>query len=386
MEVTYINKQKFLAELGKLLTFMYEEDRQSALAMYTRMFEDAEDEHALIQALISPTRQAVVIARAYNAKERKLQVHSQSREDEGVEEGPDEIPDFILAIMDIYHSAVPDREAENQVPADQLSLFEDDQNPVVEEAAFEEAGEPAVQETSEAQKESDAEAEPAEEAEAPRMSSGEENQPEEPASAPEAEAAQPDDAVDGDAADAEKTQEDKVDEFMANFSLGEEEQVSAPQPKEEPQPEEEGIVLPIAGDEDQGDYDYDDDEYVSYEDGAGEPRVIREPKVFLLILYIILAVPITAVGVLLLLIPTLISLVLAVGVIGTGSMLMIATFSGFSVFADIMVVLGAALVVLALGLLLIWLFIWFIGGAIVGLIRSVIALGGKWCYKEVPAV
>ena len=29
--MTYINKQKFLAELGRLLTFMYEEDRQQAL-------------------------------------------------------------------------------------------------------------------------------------------------------------------------------------------------------------------------------------------------------------------------------------------------------------------------------------------------------------------
>lgn len=36
MEVTHINKQKFLAELGKLLTFMYDEDRQTALAMYGR--------------------------------------------------------------------------------------------------------------------------------------------------------------------------------------------------------------------------------------------------------------------------------------------------------------------------------------------------------------
>ena len=61
--MTTINKQKFLAELGKLLTFMYEEDRQTALAMYVKMFEDAEDERALLQALISPTRQAVIVAR-----------------------------------------------------------------------------------------------------------------------------------------------------------------------------------------------------------------------------------------------------------------------------------------------------------------------------------
>ena len=43
------------------------------------------------------------------------------------------------------------------------------------------------------------------------------------------------------------------------------------------------------------------------------------------------------------------------------------------------------LILLALGLLLLWLFVWLIGGAIVGLIHGAISLGGKWCYKEVAA-
>ena len=50
-----------------------------------------------------------------------------------------------------------------------------------------------------------------------------------------------------------------------------------------------------------------------------------------------------------------------------------------------MVVLGAALVVLALGLLFLWIFVWFVGGAIAGLINEIIKLGGKWCFKEVSA-
>ena len=54
-----------------------------------------------------------------------------------------------------------------------------------------------------------------------------------------------------------------------------------------------------------------------------------------------------------------------------------------SVFADILLVLGCALVALALGLLLAWTFVWFIGGAIPALIRGIFALGRKWCYKEV---
>ena len=66
--MTVINKQKFLTELGRLLTFMSEEDRQEALTLYEKMFDDADDEQALIQALLSPTRQAVIIARAYDAE------------------------------------------------------------------------------------------------------------------------------------------------------------------------------------------------------------------------------------------------------------------------------------------------------------------------------
>ena len=60
-----------------------------------------------------------------------------------------------------------------------------------------------------------------------------------------------------------------------------------------------------------------------------------------------------------------------------------ATFTGFAVLADILVVAGASLILLSLALLFLWLFVWFIGGGIVGLIRGLCALGGSWCYKEV---
>ena len=94
-EVTEINKQKFLAELEKLLAFMYEEDRQMALAMYGRIFDDAESEQAVLQKLFSPTRQAINVARVYNAKERKLQVEAQSRGDSAQQ---DVSPAFLLEI------------------------------------------------------------------------------------------------------------------------------------------------------------------------------------------------------------------------------------------------------------------------------------------------
>ena len=129
--MTAINKQRFLPELGKLLTFMVEEDRQTALAMYSRLFDDAADEQQLMDLLVSPTRQAVVIARTYDAKERKQQLES-SKEDEA------ETPAFVLAIDKIYQQVAPKEEkiqgtledARNVLENNQFSLFPDDAHPI----------------------------------------------------------------------------------------------------------------------------------------------------------------------------------------------------------------------------------------------------------------
>ena len=105
---------------------MYEEDRQTALAMYNQLFDEVDDEQGLLLLLVSPTRQAVVIARSYNAKERKLQVHAQSREEcETADDG--EAPEFIGVIEGIREEALS-RQAPKaaEVSADQFSMFEDD--------------------------------------------------------------------------------------------------------------------------------------------------------------------------------------------------------------------------------------------------------------------
>lgn len=366
-EVNIINKQKFLAELGKLLTFMYEEDRQTALAMYSRMFDQAEDEQALLSLLVSPTRQAVVVARAYNAKERRLQVHAQSRDQAGGDYPQDEIPDFVLAIEKIQQSLpLHGEEAAPAVPAEQFSLFESENGgeagPVSEkagEAPAKEPGEDAVPSDEEAPAEGEAPAEETEEV--PGGTPGEDADSEE---APPVQA------------------EDEVDSFLAEFSIED----SELGPDEAPQAEAGIVLMP---DEDGGETgEAQADGAVVEIDEGGELvfQSVRKPRIFLLILYIILAVPVTLAGVLLLLVPTLLALALAIGVITSGSAVLIASFSGFAVFADILVMLGTAMVILALGLLFMWIFIWLIGGAIVGLVRGVISLGGRWCYKEVPAV
>lgn len=380
MEVTHINKQKFLAELGKLLTFMYDEDRQTALAMYGRMFDNARDEQALIQFLISPTRQAVVIARAYNARERKLQVSTQAKDplyDE--QEGT---PDFVHAIEALEDEAISRKLIVPEVSEDQFSLFADGVHPQEEEEPVPVTPAPAKA----AEAEEDAPAEDIEpEAAQPAESAA--------AAAPDMPAAEDEADAEAGAAAADEDDGDEVDAFLSDFSIDGDEldgQDEAPQAKAAPVPVE-------AEDPDElPDFTFDAPprpQAAPRRDGQvkrNAPPAVelteRRANVPLLILYIIIAVPLTALGVLILLLPTLLFLALAGGAIVVGCLALTSAFGAFSIFADVMVVLGCALVVLALGLLFLWMFVWLIGGVIAGLINGVIKLAGKWCYKEVPAV
>lgn len=379
-EVALINEQKFLAELGKLLTFMYEEDRQTAIELYAEMFASTADEHALMLFLGSPTRQAVQVARAYNAKERKLQVHSQSKNDDGLEYDPDEVPDFVLAINKIALSAAQiagaaPAEDEREAPEGQFSLFDEgsaEAEPAAEEAlAVEAAAAPVEEPPVEA-----VEAAPAEEQPVPAEEAPAEEQPTQDEPAPVEDAPQEAAEEAAEDAPAEEAVEDEPageNEPAAKSEPEDDFVVVIPELEEQPAPAEEPVELlaPIA------------------EDKPLAPAPVetrRKPRVFLLILFIILAVPITLIGVALLLIPTLLCLSLALSFIIAGVAALVSAFAGFAVFADILVMLGLALVGLSLGLLFLWLFVWFIGGAIVGLVKSVIALGASWCYKEVPAV
>lgn len=60
-----INKQKYLAELTKLLGFMSTADRAAAIRKYSAMLDAAEDEAALMDELGTPTRLAISLARSY---------------------------------------------------------------------------------------------------------------------------------------------------------------------------------------------------------------------------------------------------------------------------------------------------------------------------------
>ena len=422
-----INRQKFLAELGRLLTFMYEEDRQTALAMYNRMFDEAEDEQALIQYLVSPTRQAVVLARAYNAKERKLQVHSQSRDE--YEQVSDEIPDFVLAINKLQEEASALKITTSQVSEDQISLFDDGVAATEEtEPAPMPASAPAVQEYTAPDADE-------KETENPAPAAAEEA-PVQEESAP-ATAKEPAEETEQDEMNSSVTQlADAVDAFLADFTISNDELIQKAKPAAEEEPAEAGkpgaemtqVIYKEKTEESVFEMPADSDAGAAFElptetdllgpahketepfknetakpakaakaketmeiaeaaaqteEAAESAGTVRKPIVPLLILYIIIAIPLGLIGILLLLLLALMSLSLAITVGFFGIYGFAATFTGFAVLADILVVAGGSLILLALALLFLWLFVWFIGGGIVGLIRGLCALGGSWCYKEV---
>ena len=324
---------------------MYEEDRLRALELYSRMFEDAADESALIQSLVSPTRQAVVVARAYNANLGKLSVTTETK---AAPEDRDEngIPDYVQAIEAVRAAAfarqpAPARETpEEPAPAEEAS--EETEEPAPAEEASEETEEPApaeeepeeAEETAPAEKASEETEEPAPAEEAPEET-------EEPAPAAEAPA----------------PAENKTQENIEFFSMPEE------------------------GKEEAAENEGEESVFNIDTDLMRQPR--RKAKVFALIVYILFAIPLTLAAIVILLVPAVLFLALSVASIICGVVVVSTALNGFAVIADIMVVLGLALVLFALGLLFLWTAIWFIGGAIVGVVHGVAALCDKWCYKEV---
>ena len=411
--MTDINKQKFLAELGKLLTFMYEEDRQSALAMYAKLFDNARDEQSLLQFLVSPTRQAVLIARAYNARERKLQVSSQSRSSDYKEEGT---PGYVSMIGKLESEAIEKKIITPEVSTDQFTLFADGVHPVEEdeasapaaqaEAVSKEtpAADTAVVTAPEAVDESDTELEIVEpdSADEPELTPEADKEPEEtPAenaaeNAPaEAEAESGDVSADADDADKAETtdadtlpnsDDDEVDDFLADFSIADD--LISDSDENESSANEQPAPAPEASDtKSKPDLDWNipvnPPSFVDSDQSEIFDMTERQPIIPLLILYIIIAIPVALLCILILLIPALLALALAISAVVLGCAALSSAFGAFTMFSDILVVLGASLAALALGLLFLWLFVWFIAGAIAGLISGIIKLGGKLCYREV---
>ena len=276
--------------------------------MYGELFNEAADEAELSAFLGSPTRQAVALARAYNSKERKLQINSTSRADELYEDDTEGIPAFMQIIEQLREEA--DKRGLLTRKKETRSVWADAPAELDPEIPFI----PTLRTESESYT-------PPKEADIEYV-------------APDESELTFDDLPPIPADDAEK---DEAEEL--SFAPAERRR------REEPEPE-------------------------------------RKLNVPLAVLYAIVAVPVTVLIACILLIPTFASLGLSGGCLFVGFKVIMAAFGGFSMFSDIMVVLGSGVIILALGLLFLWLFIWFIGGAIAGVINAAIKLGGKWCSKE----
>lgn len=333
-----MDRQKYVAELGKLLSGMAAADREAVLRGINRRFDEEDNDAAVIASLGSPTFAAVSVLRGYVPPE------------EGDEPlGPEP-------------AAAPEAEPEAE-PAEPETEPEPEPEPELEEEAAPEEPEPGP-EVSPAPVELEAEADEAEPAEAAdiQAEAGPEDETEPEAEAESEAEAEP-------AAEAEP-----VDEAVQEAENG-----AAPEPA--PEEEASGEDLPAV----EAEAEAQEEEPAELPPFWGGPPELPKPpkaKVGLLIVYIfcslIIGIPVTV------LLTVLALAILCAGalVIGSAALLVSFCFLGMGVVADILLLAGAGLVFAALGLLLICTAVWCFRRCVIGFIDLIIKKGRDWCYER----
>ena len=354
--MTLINRQQFMSELSKLLTFMFKEDRSEIIQQYNEMLDNAEDEQAMLESFGSPTRLAVAISRSYQRDERKLSVHADSKDGGSGEavkvkpviptQGKKSSAPIVKpnepaadAYIDIIEEIRREKAAEEGIEYKPI-FFKEEPKP-------EPVAEPEAEE-------------PAEETEQPADEADE-------APAAEAVAADEENAEnDSEASDSETQAEDADADTAEVAGDGGEAEAAAEVEAAEPADEAAHVLATVFN-----------------ETPEAAPEKAKKTNVFALILYIIVSIP---VGLVLLLVMLGLELgVLGCGLLGlrVGFSLLSFTFSGMSVFADVLLCFGVNLAVLALGVLVTWFAVWLIIVSVPWLIRGIKNLGRKLCVKEV---
>lgn len=350
--MTVIHRQKYVAELGKLLSGMAPQDREAVLRGVNARFDEEGDDAAVIASLGSPTFAAVSVLRGYTPPEegasdsvpmpepRRTRPEPKPVEPEPIEPEPEE--------PEAPKEAGPEEPEAESAEADEPSPVEP-----VPEAESTEPAEPAPEpEAPPAEPETGPEPEP----EQPEIPA----EPAEPETAEEpAEAEAPEDAV----GPAEEPEEPDEPEESGTEAEGPGEPAGTGEAEEPEEAEENPDLPPFWG---------------------GPPELPKPPKakVGLLILYIILGV---AVGLPL----TVLFACVALGIFGCGGALIAAAallvsfcFLGMGVVADILLLAGAALVLAALGLLLLFFAVWFFIRCVVGFVNLILRKGREWCYDH----
>lgn len=376
--MTCINKQRFLTELSKFLTFLSDSEREQVLQKFGEIFDAAPSEDELLAALVSPLKVTVELSRAYG-KGGIQQALERAVEMSGVDLSAAPVPEPVI-------ESVP--EGENSPEETQPTPAENS----------EAASEPA----------SDAQAPlSADQAEQPGAAAPSQSAFDEsvfPPEAPSAEtASKEDDIYDsiGSAVEAafesgpsaEPAESAKAPASMpagaesnsANQAAGS----SAPAAKA---PSDNFISVPVQGitaadADDTGSEDFQDTEPEEYFDKPepakpekSRPRGKLRP--LMLVLFLIIFVPLGLAGIAVLLAVTAVILAAAVSAGGSGVFAVSLAFSGMALFSDIIMTIGMALVCFAFALVLLWGAVWFAIWSVGGLVRGIVRLGGKWCYKE----
>lgn len=92
-----MNRQAYLAELAQLLYYMTAWDRDAALAKYTKLFEERDNDFAVIQELGSPMKLAVTLSRSYEASPEPVEDAAEQESPAPAEELPTEVPEAVSA-------------------------------------------------------------------------------------------------------------------------------------------------------------------------------------------------------------------------------------------------------------------------------------------------
>ncbi len=349
---------------------MQEDDRARALELYGDIFDEIDNDTSVLQLLVSPTRQAVNLARAYDAKDRSGHTAGE--------------PAYLGVIEDLRRQAGSLLPAMPRMDESQISLFSEPE-PAQSVNVYESLSLDTLTDVPEETQDEFSEELPDE------LSDGVSRYPDED-SAESAVLPPPVPVLPQEEEKKEKTPEEELDEFadsvaafLADFPVGnsEEPEKSAPAaPAEDAPKKAETPAAPVQKEAPvrQQPAKRDVSELVM----PNVPIVSeKRPIVGLLILFVILAIPVGLLGTGLLLCVGLFALALAAAAVAVGIYGLVTAFTAFSVFADILLVFGLALAAAAVGLLLFWLFVWLVFGVIPDLVRGLVRLARKLCYKEV---
>lgn len=367
-----------MAELSKLLAFMFKEDKEDILAQYNKMLDESDDEQALLESFGSPTKLAVTISRTYKRSERKLAVEADSKEDKPAEtehifvtpvkkEKTAEV-NTGLSYADIIEEIRREKAEEEGVEYKPM-FFDEPEQPADEETV---QPEPETEEdgTQIASDEESTVVEP--ETEAP-VSEETENEEKSDETAPEEET-QPEEADEADEKPAEEAASDKAPVIETTEADRQTEETETAETGEEP--------ADVAPAEDSYAPELVFEELESIE--IPEETTRYKTNVALLILYLIFAIPISAVLIVLALAVAVVLVALGVSLIMIGVEAIGFAFAKLVIFADIMLCAGAVLIAFAVALILLWIGVLVLVRGISGIVRGAKALGRSFCVKEVP--